>query len=464
MRETLRPGTVLSNAIVIPLIGIWVLSCAGLPKAPESPPNVVLIFVDTLRADHLGVYGYERDTSPAIDRLASESLVFQHAIAQAPWTTPSVASALSSRFPNEIGYEDSRPPAVLADRFLLLPEIFSANGYQTAAIISHFFLSQKLGFAQGFDDFDASNALGHLHISSPSVADKAIQYLDERGKSDPPFFLFLHFFDPHYAYQLHESYDFDPDYQGSIDPGVDQPELQERARGYDDADREHVSALYDSEIRFTDEHLGRLFDALRSRDLYKDTLIVVAGDHGEEFGTRGTPHFGHSSTLFQELIHVPLIIKLPGRSHSQTIETPVGLIDLTPSLIAALSLEVPKDHRFDGRTLPLREPNQLAELPEVPIFSETRIWGLFRQSVTFADRKLIFDHRAGKASFFHLGDDPDEKVDLAEERRPAVNAYLQKLELWNHYVQDRREGSKPPPAADFSSEEMEQLRALGYLD
>lgn len=467
MRETLHSGFASLITFVTLLIGILALSCAGIPTPPEpppkSPPNVILIFVDTLRADHLGVYGYEKDTSPALDRLASESLVFQQAIAQAPWTSPSVASAWTSRYPHELGYEDSRPPAILDERFLLLPEIFSASGYQTAGIVSHLFLSEKLGFNQGFDVYDQSSAKGHLHVSSPYITDEAIEYFDKKGKSEQPFFLFLHYFDPHYAYLLHQGHDFDPDYRGHLDTFIDQREMYRRTGSFSDADIQHIQALYDSEIRFTDEHLGRLFEALRSRDLYKDTLIIVTGDHGEEFGSREPPHFGHSQTLYHELIHIPLIIKMPGRAKHQSIETPVGLIDLTPSLVAALSLEVPEGHYFEGRAWPLRKPKALAELTEVPIFSETRLWGLFRQSVFFANRKLIYDHRNQETLLFHLGSDPSEETNLAEKHPRSIKAYLQRLEQWTNHVHSRREGGEPA-AADLDSEEMEQLRALGYLD
>jgi choline-sulfatase len=420
-----------------------------------------VIFVDTLRADHLGLFGYSRDTSPALDQFAAESLVFRNATAQAPWTTPSIASALTSRYPWELGYANSRPPAILAESYLTLPEIFAVNGYRTGAVISHLMIGTKLGFGQGFERFDFANALGHQHISSPSIVERAQRFLN--SFEDVPFFLLLHFFDPHYAYMLHEPYDYDPDYAGSIDPGIDQPELLKKIRTLSETDLQYVRALYDSEIRFTDEHIGELFADLRARGLYENSLIVIAADHGEEFRERAAPHIGHSSTLYQELIHVPFMVKLPGSTQGTVINDPVGLIDLTPSLVGALGLNSPEGHRFDGRALPLGNPEGFAELPETPVFSETRIRGIYLQSVTLGRWKLIVDHRARSKSLFDLEADPLEQDNLAESSAEIVDAFTKLLEDWTDDLWQKREGAEPQPA-ELDPEELEKLRALGYMN
>jgi arylsulfatase A-like enzyme len=449
------------SSLALLLLGAWLLSCVGVSRAPDAPPNVILIFVDTLRADHLGLFGYRRDTSPALDRFAAESLVFRNTTAQAPWTTPSIASALTSRYPWELGYANSRPPAVLSDEFLTLPEIFAANGYRTGAVISHLLIGTKLGFGQGFERFDFANAQGHQHMSSPSIVERAQRFLN--SFHDVPFFLFLHFFDPHYAYMLHEPYDYDPDYAGHLDASVDQPELLKKIRSLSDEDIQYIRALYDSEIRFTDEHLGLLLEDLRERGLYENSLIVVAADHGEEFREREALHIGHSSTLYQELIHIPMLIKLPGSAEGRVVDAPVGLIDLAPSIVEALALQVPDGHRFDGRALPLREPDQFSELPEAPIFSETRVRGKYLQSVTLGRWKLIVDHRAERKSLYDLEADPGERNDLAASSPEIVETYTEMLANWTEDVWQKREGLQLRPA-ELDRDEIEKLRALGYMN
>ena len=444
-------------------IAVWPTLPSALPR-PEAavPPNVVVIVVDTLRADHLGFFGYPRSTSPNLDRLAEESLSFTHAVAHAPWTSPSIGSLLTSRYPGSLGFAGSKEPARATDEALFLAEILSGEGYSTAAIVSHTYAGSRVGFDQGYDTFNEDDALGPDHVSSPSVTTKAIAHLDAKPKS--PFFLFLHYFDPHFSYLLQEPYDFDPDYTGDFESGAPYGALLERARGetLSDRDLEHVRALYDSEIRFTDAHIGRFLEHLEVLGLYDDTLIVFTADHGEAFLDRNDRWIGHGKTLFQELLHVPLLIKLPGAQPAgQVIETPIGLVDVLPSMLQVLGLPLPRDHRFAGRAVPLTDIAALSDLLARPIFSETMARGRWLQSVIDGRFKLIVDRKKDRRRLFDLEADPGETIDLLEREPETAARLLRELSTWDAQIAADRDSAEP---ARFSREEEERLKALGYLE
>ena len=440
------------------LIYAWPL----LDRPAKDSPNVIFVVVDTLRADHLGFAGYSRPTSPHLDRLAAASITFDNAFTQAPWTSPSVASFLTSKYPGTLGYADSKDPAKIEDDATLLAEILAEHGYQTHAIVSHTYAGSRLGFDQGMSTFDEDDAQGPLHISSPSVTDKAIALLGQI-QSEAPWFLFLHYFDPHFSYILHDEYDFDPEYQGEIESGAPYGSLIERARErkFSERDIHHLRALYDSEIRFTDRHIGRLLQSLQDQKLYDDTLIVFTADHGEAFLDRKDRWIGHGKTLFRELTHVPLTIKLPaGEGAGTRVATPVGLVDIVPSLLDALGLPTPRNSGFEGRALPLATPEALTQLEAEPIFAETMARKRWLQSVIHGRWKLIANRQTGNLRLFDLETDPGERRNLATSDTQTADRLAKTLRAWSaRMATERREGAKP----SFSDEEIERLRALGYL-
>ncbi len=322
--------------------------------------------------------------------------------------------------------------------------------------------------------FDEDNAQGQLHISSASVTDKAIALLDAAGGRHR--FLFLHYFDPHFSYLLHEDFDFDPDYRGDVDSGVSHNSLLVKARepSFSDRDVRHLLALFDSEIRFTDRHLGRLFRYLRDSGRYDDTLIVFTADHGESFLDR-TRWIGHGRTLFNELIHVPLLIKLPagasagtpgasagtpGASAGIRVKTPVALIDVVPSLLDVLGLTPPRGDVFEGRVLPLANPEALRQLGDEPIFSETMAQHRWLQSVVMGQWKLIANRQKSWFRLYDLEADPGERTNLGRADPQTTETLGATLRAWAARVDaERHEGAVP----DFTEEELKRLRALGYL-
>jgi len=302
---------------------LFLTALAACTKTPrERPPNILLVTIDTLRADHLGSYGYDYDTSPNLDRLARESVRFGDAVSVSSWTLPSHASIMTGLFPFEHGVErdlNALPPS--ADT---LAERLQRAGYTTFAATSHSYLTERWGFAQGFDEYDQRAAIGSPQRPvATRVVDAALEWFGEAGvvagETEKPFFAWLHIFDPHWNYAPPEPYDtkFDPDYTGtmrgdyaSISPFIKAAVRYEEPPPLPERDLRHINALYDGEIAYVDNELGRVFDLLRDHDLFEDALIVVTSDHGEEMMEHGSLE-GHQWTLYEEVIQVPLLVHFP---------------------------------------------------------------------------------------------------------------------------------------------------------
>jgi arylsulfatase A-like enzyme len=296
---------------------LCIASIAGCGRG-DKPHNIVLITVDTLRPDHLGCYGYAKPTSPTIDDLAARSVVFTDAYSQAGWTLHSVATILTGRYPQEHGATDFHWS--LDARLPTLSTILRSKGYDTAGYVSHVMLTPTYGFGDGFSHYDFSVLdIGHPHDVSTSkeLTDLALQGL---RRMKEPYFLWVHYFDPHFAYLSHAGFE---------------------SFGSDDLGR------YDSEIAFTDYHIARL---LRNIDT-KNTVVVFTADHGEEFGEHGGQYH---YTFYDEVMRVPLMIEAPGLAPG-TDRTQAEQIDLLPTILDLLGVESPAD--LPGRDLLSGEPD-----------------------------------------------------------------------------------------------------------
>jgi arylsulfatase A-like enzyme len=416
-------------------------------KTGDSAPNVVLIIVDSLRADHLGCYGHDRDTSPNIDALAKQGVRFTRAFSQAPWTTPSIGSLLTSQYPTTLGIKGER--SGISEDLLLLPEVLNAGGYATGGVISHSFCSSKWGFGQGIEDLDESNIKGHTGVTSNDIADRAIEYLASKWDKERPFFLMVHFFDPHFAWIEHEGLSFGGNvgYEGKIKSGtLFSVVIELKANGeLTDADIQESLRLYDSEIAYTDRAIGRIFDHLRERKLYDDSMIVFTADHGDEFLDHGA--MGHSRKLYNEVVRVPLIIKFPGGRHGE-IDRPVPLLDIYPTILEVAGLEV--KHPIEGVSI----TNQ----SERPFFIETSR-GAERRALISGNFKFIRNNTA-KPELYDLRQDPLEEHDLAAERLPLREAMQRELDIWMKAVEATASSG---PTQELTNEEVKNLTALGYI-
>jgi len=370
-----------------------------------------------LRWDHLGFNGYIRDTTPNLDELSRNSVVFDNAYSHAPWTHPSLASIHTGLHPKDVGINQFEHR--LKESQVTLAEVLRENGYHTRAYVSHTIFEPRYGYNQGFDVYDLSVLeKGHPHNVSTSreLTDKVIDCLD---KGDTPFFLWVHYFDPHWKYLNHEEFDFP---------------------------RNKRVDRYDSEIAYTDFHIGRLLDELKRFD---DTIIVVLADHGEEFLDHG--EWGHTNTLYEELIHIPLIIYVPGFKHQRVREI-VAESDIMPTILKLIEVETPSGLKggelyFDRNGFNPRNRT---------VFSETQ-HSTNLTCIIEGEYKLIANHENGSMLLFNLRDDPYERRDLANLERERV------LELGKKLQEFYGDEYQMPESLELSQETMEKLKDLGYL-
>jgi arylsulfatase A-like enzyme len=427
---------------------LGMVACARGSSRAERP-NVILVVIDSIRKDRIGAYGAVDASTPNIDGLAEVSVKYTRAVSQSPWTTPSVGSLLTSRYASGLGVRDLR--SGLSDELILLPEVLKRVGYTTGAVVSHSFCASERGFAQGFDLFDEENILGARGISSPGVSDAGIAFIQKHAGG--PFFLFLHYFDPHFAYIEHDGFarpSEDARYRGPIHSAMPIRALYEAATDLNERDLRELNRIYDSEVSFTDHHIGRVLAELRRLGLFESSFIVLTGDHGEEFRDHGG--FGHTKTLYEELVNVPLLIKYPG-SEPAVVRSPVGLINIYPTVLDYLDISV--EHDLSGRSLlePLREEG-------AAVYTETSRQATLR-GVVAGRFKLILDLERQGQALFDVVRDPEELRDLSEEDPQRAHVLRGRLERWMAEVE---ESSTPGRVTELSPRERERLRSLGYVE
>ncbi|MFH1277427.1 MAG: sulfatase [Candidatus Eisenbacteria bacterium] len=381
----------------------FLLSCGGRPAAP----NILLVVIDTMRADHLGCYGYGRPTSPAIDRIAAEGVRYENAYTSAPWTLPAVASLMTGTRPWEHGavndYLAPRPD------LSTLGGLLGEAGYETAAFVSHIYTSRVYGFDAGFDRFeDFRIAEGYvfdqgLEPRAERVIGEAVRWLEGRDRSKP-FFLWIHLFDPHWEYGAPEPYRamFDPDYDGPVDGTY---RTIERYLEHDSLmaprDLEHLIALYDGEVRYADAWIDTLVRRLEKSGDWGRTVAVVTGDHGEEFQEHRS--LGHSFTFYDEVLRVPLVFRDPEGPAGAELRTPVGLVDIFPTLLSRAG--APSPEGISGRELPANE-----DLRSRHLAAGTTREGQYGRALVEGRRKIVWDREGTR--LYHRGSDPAETVDL----------------------------------------------------
>jgi len=455
--------------------------------APHTPrPNIVLITVDTLRADHLGCYGYTRPTSPHIDRLAMEGALFERAFTTLPRTTQAVASIVTGRYPKTHGARGLF--SSLAPVNLTLAEILKNEGYDTAAFVSNLFLKPGQGFEQGFDRYDNPPERWDSDSARP-ITTEAIQWLASRSRGRP-YFLWVHYLDPHWTYRPDPPFDtkFDPDFNGpfTLYDDLDARRLTKGQVIFENRltprQVEHVRALYDGEIAQVDAALGRLLDALAEPGA-PPPLVVFTADHGESLGEHGY-YFAHGEYLYQETLHVPLIIRFPGRVAAGTrIDALAENVDIAPTIVALLGIE--RLQSVDGRPLLIAggsggggDGGEYAAAPgRRTVFAESDYQLIHPEnrrfyipgpsgkwSSAFDGRfKLIHVPRPGGdiEELYDLIDDPGETRDLVgggadSTARPRL---FGELERFVDY------GSAPPVSPDdLDPEQRQRLRSLGYVN
>ena len=455
----------------------------------RETPNVILVSLDTLRADHVGCYGYERDTTPNLDRLAGECVVFDTTIAPSTFTPASHGSVFTGLHPaiHEAGMQ-SRGYWLKA-QWTTFAEILRAKGYLTAAFTEGVAIRGTMGFAQGFDLYSDGPASKRqrLGVAEETFA-KATSWLDRYGHL--PFFLFVH------TYETHEPYGAVPPWTTKFaDPAYAGRAGTWLAEAKTEADKRHTVDLYDASIAFADHHLGQFLGRVRQLGLLENTVVVVFSDHGEEFWEHGAT--GHLTHLYDETLRVPLLIRLPGADPPRKrIEQQVCLTDVFPTLLGLfneplprqcashdlLALVAPEAH---GGHYPRNAIVSQLSMWDVPLTQRTGIlaeWtarSVRTQGEKFiaSDRPWVLDTvRAGRnpseagepvrqEELYDLGLDPGEKNNLIE-KRPERTAHLRKMHQeflrYTDGLATRRETTDESPQG-LTLEDAEALRGLGYL-
>ncbi len=418
--------------------------------AETAPRHVILISVDTLRADRLGTYGYSLPTSPALDSLAQAGVVFEDASSTAPWTLPAHATLFTGLYPSRHGVVTARH--ALDRQLPTLAEILAERGYETRAIVNGYWL-KRLG--RGFGRYLFIGGSDRPEGAAPLITDTAIRWLElERNQ---PLLLFLHYFDVHSDYRPLPRYQrmFAPP-PGRIDGSTDQLVAVNRGEiQLDAADLRRLALLYDAGIRQLDDELARLFHFLRSEGWLERSYVIVTSDHGEEFLEHGGVL--HTRTHYREILRVPLIWLGPDLPAGVRVATPVSLVDVFPTLLGLLGIPAPGSDGTDLRPLWERADGGW---PERPLFAETGP-GLFedqRRSVRRGRYKLIVDTAADAAELYDLAADPGEQRNLSADRPELVNALAADLERLGEQRLSAPLAPPPPP------EVREQLRALGYVE
>jgi arylsulfatase len=427
--------------------------CRGQTRT-APPQRVVLISVDTLRADHLGSYGYGRLTSPGIDALAREGILFEDVSAPSPWTLPSHASLLTGLYPSRHGLKAH-------DRYLpstvpTLAALLGRAGFVTAGVVNSYNLGPRFGLDRGFQEFLYVEELADQVEPSTRITEQAMAWL--RQHRDRRLFLFVHYYDVHSDYRSRPRYEeqFVSPYRGVADGTTAQlmayREGRVRLEGRDAA---HLIDLYDAGIRQMDDELQRLFAFLRDEKLLDDTLLILTSDHGEEFLERGGVL--HGRTQFQEVMRVPLLMRGPGLPAGRRDPAPASLLDVMPTVLGFLHIDAPAS--LDGEDLSRQgEPARRAGRY---LFGEADHYNA-EPDVTRAVRhrsfKLHFNRLTGQRELFDLAHDPGERLDRTASE-PAMAAEL-KAHL-ERFMQIRGEAAPP---ARLTPEEIEKLRSLGYLN
>jgi len=417
--------------------------------------NVIIIAVDTLRADHLGCYGYPRSTSPNIDDFAQDGVKFNACYTPSPLTTPAFASVFTSLPPFKHGAK--RNGLSIFDKIHTLAEFLKERKYYSGAFISNWTLKKKLTHLdRGFDVYtEILNkkrwyGLVNPEGEAPEINDEANKWLCQN--KDRKIFLFVHYSEPHDPYVYHR--DFDKGFD-SFDPAL-----------YPQGSRPKKIRKYDTEIGFVDFYIGALIQRIKEYDLFEDSLILFLADHGESFGEHD--YFGHGRRLYNSGLHVPLIVKLPGaRSRGIEVNRNVSLLDVAPTILSLLGYPVPEE--MEGHNLFEKEKQRLLffECYKGAVHSErSKLWRLkvkpVRYGVLRGCEKLIFDD-AFEA--YDLVTDPFELTNIYPSPGKTYGELAASLKGFMQEVQEFIEYSKKfyKQRSELTEEELKRLKALGYI-
>ncbi len=429
-------------------------------------PNVIVVVVDTLRADRLGVLGGRPGLTPFLDELARSGVVFRNAYSTSSWTNPAVASLFTSRYPSQ--HHVTTFESKLSDREATLPKRLHAEGWRGIGMVANFRLTRDLGFAQGFDVWFSRLLQRGRKMTTQQLAQDTIRYWDRHvarffWRRWQPLLLYLQPMEPHAPY--------DPPaaarraFAGPPPPGVNVAEAMAKVISIRDwkllrpDEVAYLTLLYDAEVAALDERLRRLWTRLRARGLLENAIVVVTADHGEEFGEHGG--YQHGRTLYAESVRIPLVMTGPGLPAGRVVEDEVSLVDVAPTVLALLGL--PPEPGFEGRSLlplvdaPAAHRDVLLELEPLGLSYDPR-----RHAAGLVhDGDALLVSPAGAGETFDLGADPGEQRPNPPALADAAASLRTRLAEWRTRLAARAGASETAPV---DATMRERLRALGYAN
>jgi arylsulfatase A-like enzyme len=462
---TFETKTRTAESVQQPILAAWgdpVLAGSPAKLGELAKPNLILISIDCLRSDHLGTYGYERNTSPNLDRFAEDGVVFETAVSTSSWTLPTHMSMMTGLMPS---FHRATKWEKLDRSVPYLPEILADHGYQATGVASWVYVSQVYGFERGFDVYRVLE-----DPTARDVIDAAIEQL--RVKKGQNHFLFMHLLDPHWPYLPPN------DFLERFGPRPrDISDLQDLILHAEpppsETERDEIIRLYDGEIAFTDQELGRFFEELKALGLYDHSLVIVTADHGEAFYEHG--HWQHSQTLYEEIIRIPMIVKWPGDSLKGRIRAQVSQVDVFPSVLQAAGIEPPatefvslrelvdaerrvSEERVVMSEVTWRSPNETSMKVS---FRTERMKFLATLAGPVGDDLGVSETR--QEELYDLVADPDERTNLAAERSEELASFQGRLRSFIDGARAQR-STRPGQQIELDEELLERLRALGYVD
>jgi len=431
----------------------------------KNKPNILLISLDALRADHLSCYGHSRLTSPFLDELASKGIRFENTFINTLGTIPSHVSMLSSLYQKTHRICHDNPGCEkftqlnekIPDKVIMLQEVMNLNGYITLGVTGGGYLTSKFGFSRGFDEYET---VDNTYLDIAIGTSRLIKMIQRHNEKARPIFAFYH------TYEIHSPYEPLPQYRsifGEFESDFDLSSSNllkyvNRTSKLDDSDLIFLKAMYDAEIRFTDDTLKYLFDKLREMNFFKrDYLVIITADHGEEFGDHGS--LLHQGFLYDELLHVPLIILGGSIPKGKVDRRMVSLIDIAPTILnyACIKTDVP----LEGKDLFAQEKKRKAE--EEIVFSQ---YGNRRYSIRQVEWKLIeTTWPQNQIELYHISVDPKEKDNVANKYTKVCDDLMKKLSEWKSTQLNLKKRSLPIINTDdrSSKKQLEKLKSLGYI-
>ena len=420
-------------SVIVGLGVIWAHALAANPAADKPAINVILITMDTLRADHVGCYGATQVQTPVLDSLSRDGVVFEHAYSQVPLTWPSHTAILTGTYPFQNGVQDFTGQP-LSSRFRSVAQGFQAHGYATGAVVSSFVLDRSWGLARGFDFYDDAFSAGSFHKKDIGLVDRRAEESVSRTiswlakNSQRPFFFWLHLYDPHSPYDPPEPFQ-----------------------------SEFKNHLYDGEIAYADHELGRLISWLKQKKLYDRSLIIFLSDHGESLGDHGENE--HGFFIYNSTMQVPLIVKPPAGSgiHPGRVSTPVETIAVAPTLLRLAGVKDTIDKQFQSPALPQKNADE-GDGAYGETFYPFSSFGWSPLHSLETSRYHYID--APQPELYDVVNDPEEKNNLAAQQSATVAVFKDKLQQRlknNPFARDE------PKGVGLNPETAEKLRALGYV-